>query len=132
MTKRALIVAFVVFGLASGLSVAQEDVCHQFASEVKGKTFVAKVPLYDTKVDMEGIVKLERDRQEVPEGKEFNVIKVSCGSSKIAMTIQQKASYKTSKVDIYLLFKKTLRFDDDARESLKTVTDHIFEEANSE
>ena len=48
------------------------------------------------------------------------------------MTIQQKAPYKTSKVDIYLLFKKTLRFDDDARESLKTVTDHIFEEANSE
>ena len=129
MIKRVLVVVSVVFGL----SVAQagtegEDVCVQFEQDVVGKVFVAKAPLYDTKVDKNRIKKLERDREEIPKGREFSVLKVSCGGSNIEMVVRQNEAYKAKKIEIYLLFKKRDRVLEGAEKTLKQITDHIYEE----
>jgi hypothetical protein len=129
MTRSSLIALIVAFAL-SGAAVQAEDACLDFRREIVGKKFVAKEPLYDTKVDVYGIVKLERDKEEIPKGETFEVTKVICGSGKIEVTLSQ-ASYMKD-VEIYLKYKKVNRGKDGAMENLEKMMGYICEEANEE
>ena len=131
MLERSVIVLVMLFSLCTGLfQAAADDVCWELEKEILGETFVAKVPLYDTEVGFEGIIKLERDKEEIPKGATFTVLDVDCERDEIELTLRQNViGRKVDKVDIYLFFHKTERTKSDAREVLDTIISHVFEKA---
>ena len=129
MPKNSIVAWVIVFALSGGAALAG-DACRELQDEIVGKTFVAKEPLYDTKIDLNGIVKLERDKEEIDKGDKFTVSKVVCGSGKIAMTLHQ-AKYKDD-VDIYFKYPKTRRTEEGAQENIKRMMSYVFEEASEE
>jgi hypothetical protein len=128
MINRVIVSVFAVVGLSLAQAAAGEDVCLQFKSDVEGKIFVAKVPLYDTKVTTSGIKHLERDSEEVPKGREFSVFRVICTERRIQMTILEEGVYKPRMNEVYLLLHKRDRVVDGAAETLKKITNHIYNE----
>lgn len=102
--------------------------CPELTTKVLGKTFVAKKPLYDTKIALEGIVKLERDKEEIPEGASFTVLQVDCSGKKVELTLRQNLSYKTDKVEVKFLMTAAQRALPNAWENFQKMMDYVFED----
>ena len=109
-------------------SQATAEYCPELTTMVLGKTFVAKKPLYDTKIAQEGIVKLERDKQEIPEGAPFTVLSVDCDGQRIKLRLRQNASYKLEKVKVKFLFTRAQRELPNAEEIFEKMLDYVFED----
>jgi hypothetical protein len=129
MTKSRIIALFTLLALSGGVALAG-DVCWDLEQEIVGKTFVAKEPLYDTKVGLDGIIKLERDAEEVRKGDKFDVAKVKCGSSKIKLVL--RPDRYGGDVEIYFVYSKVRRTEEGAMENLKKMMGYVFEEASEE
>ena len=95
---------------------------------IVGNTYVAREPLYDTKIDNHGIVDLERDKQEIPVGAEFKVLKVECDGGKLEVKLRQVAEKKLEAVDIVFRLSKAERQMPDALEQFQRMTDYVWEE----
>ena len=105
-----------------------DAVCLQIREMIVGQTFVAKEPLYDTKVDSEGIIKLERDKQEIPRGAQFKVLKVECEGGKLEIKLRQVAQKKLEAVEVKFLLTKNERLMPNAIEQFQQIADHVWEE----
>ena len=92
-----------------------------------GQVFIAKKPLYDTKIAQDGIFKLERDKQEIPQGARFRVKDVECKKSQIKMTLRQEAPVKLSGVEIHFFFNIGQRAMPNGVEEFKKMTEFVFE-----
>jgi hypothetical protein len=123
LTVLALAVLLTAF---PSQALADPD-CPDLAAKLEGRVFVAKKPLYDTKIAQEGIVKLERDKQEIPEGASFTILDVDCGSKKVEMTLRQNASYKLEKVEVKFLFTAAQRALPDADGTFEEMMSYVFE-----
>jgi hypothetical protein len=93
---------------------------------------VAKEPLYDTKVDNEGIIKLERDKQEIPKGAQFKVLKVECEGGKLEIKLRMVAHKKVEAVEVKFLLTKNERLMPNAMEQFQQIADHVWEEVPGE
>ena len=126
---RSLLLTLLAFALVTiGLPfrVAADQDCPEITALLLGKTFVAKKPLYDTKISRDGIIKLERDKQEIPQGAELRVLNVDCGGKKVEVTLRQEAAVKLDKVEIKFIFTAAERAMPNAEETFKTMMDYIF------
>jgi len=102
--------------------------CEDFVTQkLVGKTFVAKVHLYDTKVAPEGIVYLESDKEQIPKGAPFTVLGVQCNTKRIKLTLLQEAKYKADKVKIAFMLSSLQRQAEDAEENLQKTMDFVME-----
>ncbi len=124
LTVLALAVLLTAF---PSQATADSD-CPDLTAKLQGRTFVAKKPLYDTKIAQEGIVKLERDKEEIPEGASFTVLNVDCRSKKVELTLRQNASYKLDKVEVHFLFTTAQRAMPNAEETFEKMMDYVFED----
>ncbi len=95
---------------------------------IVGNTYVAKEPLYDTKVDNHGIVDLERDKQEIPVGAQFKVLKVECDGGKLEIKLREVAPKKKEAVDIVFKLSKAERQMPDAMEQFQTMMAYVWED----
>jgi hypothetical protein len=111
---------------------AADKVCLEIREMIVGKTYVAKEPLYDTKVDSEGIIKLERDKEEIPRGAEFKVLKVECEGGKLEIKLRQVAAKKLDAVEVKFLLTKNERLMPNAMEQFQQIADHVWEEVPEE
>lgn len=105
-----------------------DAVCLEIREMIVGKTYVAKEPLYDTKIAIDGIVKLERDKQEIPVGAQFKVLKVECGSGKLEIKLRQVAQKKLEAVQVKFWLTKNMRMMPNAIEQFQTMTGYVWEE----
>lgn len=121
----SLAIAVVLIAFPS--LAAADDECPKLTTQLQGRTFIAKKPLYDTKIAVEGIVKLERDKEEIPEGASFTVLKVDCKSKKVELTLRQNLSYKKDKVEVYFLFSAAQRAMPDADANFEKMMSYVFE-----
>lgn len=106
---------------------SSSDVCLELGSILLGEEFTAKVPLYDTKVEVDGISKLERDKEEVPQGSKLVVLKVECEGKTLEVKIREISTKKTEAAKIYFRFSQ--RADDlpDPVGDLRKMMGHVFE-----
>lgn len=116
----------VLLTLLPSSAAADED-CPKLSASLEGRTFIAKKPLYDTKIAQEGIIKLERDKEEIPEGASFTVLNVDCGGKKVELTLRQNTTYKRDKVEIYFLFNRAQRAMPDADATFEKMMSYVFE-----
>jgi len=107
---------------------AADPVCLEIREMIVGNTYVAKEPLYDTKVDNEGIVKLERDKQEIPKGAQFKVLKVECDGGKLEIKLRMVAHKKVEAVEVKFLLTKNERLMPNAIEQFQQIADHVWED----
>ena len=126
MSKYAWITTTLAVCVGLSTSISAGDVCISEQSNLIGKTFVAKEMLYDTKVAVEGIVKLEWDKEAVPKGGKFQIQRIKCSKNKMELTLRPISDRKTSKVEIYFLFKESSRSGPEGKEKLQTIMDYVF------
>ena len=107
---------------------ADDAVCMEIKKMIVGQTYFAKEPLYDTKIDNDGILDLERDKQEIPVGAEFKVLKVDCEGGKLEVKLRQVAQKKLEAVDIVFKLSKAERQMPNAMEQFKKMMDYVWEE----
>ena len=107
---------------------ADDPVCIEIKNMIVGNTYVAKEPLYDTKVDNHGIVDLERDKQEIPVGAQFKVLKVECDGGKLEIKLREVAPKKKEAVDIVFRLSKAERQMPDAMEQFQTMMAYVWED----
>jgi len=93
-----------------------------------GQVFIAKKPLYDTKIAQDGIFKLERDKEEIPQGARFRVKDVECKKNQIKMTLRQEAPVKLSGVEIHFFFNIGQWAMPNSIVEFKKMTEFVFEE----
>ena len=122
------ILALAVLLTAFPSQAAADRDCPDLAAKLEGRTFVAKKPLYDTKIAQEGIVKLERDKEEIPEGASFTVLDVDCSGKKVELTLRQNLSYKTDKVEVKFFFTAAQRALPNADEIFEKMMGYVFED----
>ena len=127
---RSSIVAWIILLAFSGGAAHAGDACRDLEQEIVGKKFVAKEPLYDTKIDLDGIVKLERDAEEIPKGATFTVAEVKCGSGRIKMELFQ--TRPKDEVEIFFLYSKVDRTHEDAMGNIKKMMAYVFEETSEQ
>jgi hypothetical protein len=113
-------------------SASAADVCISEQSNLIGKTFVAKEVLYDTKVAVEGIVKLEWDKEAVPKGGKFQIERILCSKNKMELTLRPISDRKMRKVKIYFLIKESSRSEPEGKEKLQKIMDYVFEPAGED
>jgi len=122
-----LTILFVVT-LWAPVGHAEDAVCVNIRGMIVGNTYVAKEPLYDTKIDNDGIVDLERDKQEIPVGAQFKVLKVECESGKLEVKLRQVAKKKLEAVDVVFRLSKAERQMPNAIEQFQKMMDYVWEE----
>lgn len=120
--------SLLVAALWAPIGHADDAVCVEIRRMIVGNTYVAREPLYDTKIDNHGIVDLERDKQEIPVGAEFKVLKVVCDGGKLEVKLRQVAEKKLEAVDIVFRLSKAERQMPDALEQFQRMTDYVWEE----
>ena len=125
--KYITLLAFAGLLIAFSPPAVADAECPELTAQLQGRVFVAKKPLYDTKVALEGIVKLERDKEEIPEGASFTVIKVDCKSKKVELALRQNLSYKKDKVEVHFLFTAAQRAMPDADGNFEKMMSYVFE-----
>ncbi|MGB3564093.1 MAG: hypothetical protein WBH85_02300 [Thermoanaerobaculia bacterium] len=123
LTVLALAVLLTAF---PSLAAADSD-CPELATKLEGRIFIAKKPLYDTKVAPGGIVKLERDNEEIPEGATFTVLDVDCSGTKVELTLRLKANVKHEKVKVKFLFTAAQRALPNADGTFEEMMSYVFE-----
>ena len=130
MKQRVAILLSTLFVVALWVpaSDAADAVCMEIRELIVGKTYVAKEPLYDTKVDSEGIIKLERDKEEIPRGAQFKVLNVECEKGKLEIKLRQVAQKKLDAVEVKFLLTKNERMMPNAMEQFQQIADHVWEE----
>ena len=130
MKYRALfpLTALFVTVLWAPAGHAADAVCLEIREMIVGNTYVATVPLYDTKIDIDGITKLERDKQEIPKGAHFKVLKVECEGGKLEVKLRQVAKKKLEAVEVKFRLTKNMRMMPNAMEQFQTMMDYVWEE----
>jgi hypothetical protein len=103
------------------------DACFEITRMLQNKTFVAKQPLYDTKIQNDGIIDLERDKEEIPLGAEFTVLRVVCDSKKIEVKIRQISPVKLDAVEVRFLLSEAERYMPNAVNEFKKMMGYVFE-----
>jgi hypothetical protein len=121
-----------VVALWTPVGDAGDAVCLEIREMIVGKTYVAKEPLYDTKIDNQGIIDLERDKQEIPKGAEFKVLKVECEGGKLEIKLRQVGEKKLEAVGVVFKLSKSERQMPDAMEQFQTMMDYVWEEVPGE
>jgi hypothetical protein len=124
----AFLSTLLVATLWSPAGHADDAVCVDIREMIVGNTYVAKEPLYDTKVDNHGIVDLERDKQEIPVGAQFKVLKVECDGGKLEIKLREVAPKKKEAVDIVFRLSKAERQMPDAMEQFQTMMAYVWED----
>ena len=134
MTHRVLgfLLALTMSFAWSNICEADDPICVEIKQAVTNKVFVAKEPLYDTVVDNEGIVKLERDKEEIPAGARFKVLKVECEGGKLEIKLRQVAAKKLEAVDIVFRLTKAERQMPDAMDQFQEIANFVWEEVPEE
>ena len=130
--------SFVSFVLFLALVVvvvpaeAEDPGCIEITREIIGKTFITKEPLYDTVIGYNGIIKLERDKQEIRAGATCRVKKVDCGGSKIEVNLKQVAGGKEfNKVEIKFRISKAERNAPEGLDDFRKMLAFVLEEPES-
>ena len=77
------------------------DFCDQIEKEYEKRTLISKVSLYDTKIGINDIIKLERDKDEIPVGQEVLVKDVKCAIKKTTFTLEAINYSEAEVVEIY-------------------------------
>jgi hypothetical protein len=116
-----------MIGVVPSDALASDDRCLEFKSMLLGQRFIAKVPLYDTKIQNEGIIDLERDKEEIPKGAELTVLKVECETKKIEVKVRQVAPKKLEAVDLRFFLSEAERYMPNAVEEFKKMMGYVFE-----
>ena len=88
--------------------------------------------MYDTKIDIDGITKLERDKDEIPKGAQFKVLKVECESGKLEIKLRQVAHKKIDAGQVKFRLTKNQRLMPNAIEQFQTMMDYVWEVAPEE
>lgn len=113
-------------------SQAADAVCLEIREKIVGNTYVAIEPLYDTKISIDGIVKLERDKDEIPRGAQFRVLKVDCDGGKLEIKLRQVAQKKLDAVQVKFWLTKNMRMMPNAMEQFQTMMDYVWEDVPEE
>ena len=111
-------------------AVASDEVCLKFKYMLLGEKFTAKVPLYDTKVEINGITKLERDKEEVPRGAMLQVLKVECEGDTLEVKIRLVSEWKIEATTLYFRFPGKARQLEDPVGDLRKMMGYVFEIPN--
>ena len=117
-----------ILGIVPSDALASDELCLEFKSMLLGERFIAKVPLYDTKIEVSGIAKLERDKEEVPEGAMLQVLKVECEGDKLEVKIKELAEHKTESADIVFRFASKFKKLPNPVGDLRIMMDLVFEQ----
>jgi hypothetical protein len=93
---------------------------------VEPNTFVAKEPLYDTKIAADGILDLERDKKEIRKGAKLKVVDIECEKSKLELTLEPVVG--GSKVEIAFFLSIFERRDEGGKALFEKMLGYVFEE----
>jgi hypothetical protein len=110
-----------------GAAFAADPFCRDLQADLQSKEFVAKVPLYDTKIEHDEILRLERDREEIPEGATATVVNLECGGKKMEMTLKS-VGRMGEKVEIIFFLTRNDRERQDAAELFQKMFGYVLEE----
>ncbi len=98
------------FCLAAMPAVAADPSCRELEKKFVGGMFISKEPLYDTVIGYAGIIKLERDKQEIRPGATVRVKDIECSSGRVEVVLKQVTGTKEhNKVEIRFRIKKIER-----------------------
>ncbi len=117
--------AVLVLGLflAAGSVTAADESCRQLQKEYVGKKFISKEPLYDTVIGHAGIIKLERDKQEIRPGAVCLVKDIECGGKRVEVILKQVSNSKEfNKVEIRFRIHKVERQGPDGMVAANPIT----------
>ena len=134
MKRKAIFFVTALFAaiLWAPVGQAADAVCLEIREMIVGNTYIAKVPMYDTKIDIDGITKLERDKDEIPKGATFKVLKVECESGKLEIKLRQVAHKKIDAVQVKFRLTKNQRLMPNAIEQFQTMMDYVWEDVPEE
>jgi len=128
-------VSFVLFLALVAVVVpaeAEDPGCLAISRALLGKTFVAKEPLYDTVIGYNGIIKLERDKEEIRAGATCRVKNIDCGGSKVEVKLKQVAGAKEfNKVEIKFRISKAERNAPEGMDDFRKMLAYVLEEPKS-
>jgi hypothetical protein len=113
--------AFVSFG---GIAYAVEPFCREAIDDLKPKTFLAKEPLYDTKIAADGILDRERDKEEIRQGARLKVVDIECEKNKLELTLKPVAG--GAKVEIVFFLSIFERREKGGRELFEKMLGYVF------
>ena len=112
------------------VALGAEPFCQNAIDELKPKTFLAKEALYDTKVAADGIVHLERDKEEIRKGARVKVVDIECEKSKLELTL--KPVDGGNKVEIVFYFSMLERGKENAKEIFDKMLGYVLEKDDSQ
>jgi hypothetical protein len=122
---RKITSALLALVSASAIAVSAEPFCQNAIDELKPKTFLAKEPLYDTKIAADGILRLERDKQEIRKGAKVRVVDIECEKNKLELTL--KPVDGGSKVEIVFFLSVFERSSEKGKEIFEKMLSYVFE-----
>ena len=125
-----IVCTFAVLIAAGTTARAAEPFCQQAIDELKPKTFVTKEPLYDTKVAADGILKLERDKEEIRKGAKVKVVDIECEDSKLELTLKPAVGGK--KVEITFFLSIFERRDEGGKALFEKMLGYVLEKVEGE
>lgn len=123
------VVLFLVIPLAALPGEAYDHTCRELQKEFEGGTFIAIEPLYDTVIGYAGIIKLERDKEEIHPGSICRVKEIECGSKNVEATLKQVAGTKEfNKVQIKFRIHRTEREAPEGMEDFRKMWAYVLED----
>jgi hypothetical protein len=109
--KSGVCIALVLgFFLSALPAIAADPSCRELEREYVGKMFITKEPLYDTVIGYAGVIKLERDKEEIRPGATVHVKDIECGGNRVEVTLKQVTDGREhNKVEIRFRINKIER-----------------------
>ncbi len=128
MSHRWIACLAVAMISTAGAAPAKEEFCVKAKEDLKGKTFTAKVPLFQTKIWPDEIRELERDSEEIRQGAKTIVKDVGCGAKRIEVTLRPDGPGE--EVEIYFYISREGRLEPGAREDFDRMLTFVFEDVS--
>lgn len=132
--KSGVCIALVLGVFLSALpAIAADPSCRELVREYVGGTFITKEPLYDTVIGYAGIIKLERDKEEIRPGATVRVKDIECGSNTVEVTLKQVTEGKEhNEVEIRFRIKKIEREAADGMSDFRKMWAYVLDDVAPE
>ncbi len=126
--------ACLLFALVPGraASLSPDDVCWELRQTLPGSIFRTTEPLYDTEIAPDGIVKLERDDEEIDPQRPAEVVRVRCRRNRMTVQLRRfdwsgNPDFESKVVDIYFEIDRHTRRQPEAFDTFEIMLGYVFE-----
>lgn len=126
-------VLLILIACAVPTVAAKDRACTEIGRQMVGVIYIAKEPLYDTVIGYDGIIKLERDKEEIRAGATCRVKDVECGRKKVEVTLKQVAGGREfNKVEIVFRIGDPERNTPEGMEAFQKMLSYVLEKPEAD